>query len=160
MAFEVDPILDDRDVREYLKLVNKRFGDLGSGNKVVADLIFSRVDRDVMDHFRNERGPDGMWTSWSDSYADHMSRIGKSGNLLLQDSGRLRESFQVAPTQPRDGFLFSNPAKTSGNFPYAEAHDKGGEKLPKRKFMWVSQEALEDIGSIVLKWISAEKAKP
>jgi phage gpG-like protein len=38
-------------------------------------------------------------------------------------------------------------------FPYAEAHDKGGPKLPQRKFMWLSKEGMEKIIKQVTDWL-------
>lgn len=157
MEFDLESALDDNTVQKFLKTVQKRFGDVSKGNRVVANMIYPRVFRDVIQHFKDEKGPDGQWTAWSDAYAEHMARIGKSGNRLLQDTGRLRNAFEVGTHQPADGFLFVNKAKTDAGFPYAQAHDEGGPKLPKRQYMWVSMEALEDVGSMVLNWIVGDE---
>jgi phage gpG-like protein len=67
-----------------------------------------------------------------------MARVGKSGNKILQDSGRLRQGLMPNNWRGTDeGLIFYN------RVPYANAHDKGVPKrnLPSRPFMWLSKEA-------------------
>src|SRR5262245_4569018 len=99
--------------------VRKEFSELAS--------IF--VFKDIMDHFENESGPKGQWVWWSDAYTAHLNKIGRGGNKILQFNGRLKQSFTANNWKStNDGVLFYNNAKTSGGFPYAAAHDRGGEK--------------------------------
>jgi hypothetical protein len=44
-----------------------------------------------------------------------------------------------------DDIIWYNEEKTSKGFPYAEAHNEGGGKLPQRQFMWISDRALDDM---------------
>ena len=108
-----------------------------------------------MDHFKQEQGTGRVpWVKWSKSHRKAMERIGKGGNKILQDTGRLRGSF--LPTQRRmsaEGILWFNPAKTKKGFPYAAAHQEGGEKLPARPFMWISDKTLDNIGAQTLKFL-------
>jgi phage gpG-like protein len=118
------------------------------------------VFKDVVQHFADQSGPSGEWKGWSDSYRKHMERIGKGGNLILQDSGRLRQanfpgSGSSGSRATGDGLLFFNNAQTSGGFPYAYAHDTGGPKLPQRKFMWVSPGAMSSIADQVANWLKS-----
>jgi hypothetical protein len=84
-----------------------------------------------------------------------MEQIGKSGNKILQDTGRLRQTF--VPTNYRavsGGIVFFNPAKTKSGFPYAAAHDEGFAKGgKKREFMWLSEIAMEEISDSALNWL-------
>lgn len=116
-------------------------------------IISSVVFRDVMDHFDKERGPSGGWQAWSKSYREHMSKIGKGGNRILQDTGRLRQSFTPDNFRAQsDGILFYNNAKVNG-FPYGLAHDQGGKKLPQRKFMWLSDKGMNSVVEVVNNWL-------
>lgn len=111
------------------------------------------VFADVISHFEQQKGPNGRWTPWSKVYAERMAAKGKSTNKLLQDTGRMRNSF--LPTnvrKQRDGLLWFNNARTKKGFPYAKAHDEGGPKLPQREFMYLSDMAMEKIAAIALKF--------
>lgn len=117
-------------------------------NKYVSS-ISPFVYRDVIEHFEAEKGPKGRWRGWSKIYRDRMIKRGKGGNKILQDSGRLRNTFK--PTNWRkssEGLFWYNNAKTKSGFPYAFAHDTGGPKLPKREFMWLSDKAMKNISKV------------
>lgn len=155
MAAEIE--FRDERIRQLLK-------DLSNGSKEVkehrdryAAVIAATIIKDVAEHFEQERGPESKWEAWSDIYDRHMKRIGKGGNKLLQDTGRLRQSF--LPKNYRrasGGLLWFNNAKTNGNFPYAAAHDDGGPKLPARPFMWLSQDAMDSLADKTLRYILKE----
>ena len=173
MAKQVDNPLaefsfDDKQWQRIIKKIDKKieatkiFG-FGGGKETqeFAGIISSVVYRDIINHFADTRGPDGPWADWSKTYADHLQKIGRSGNLILQFSGRLRQSF--TPQNYRavsGGVLFYNNAQTKGGFPYAKAHDEGGRKEgrpPKRKFMWLSNQAMADIVRQVKSWLAEDK---
>lgn len=106
------------------------------------------VFQNIMDHFEQEEGPGGPWKAWSKVYDEHMQKIGKGGNKILQDTGRLRQSF--TPRNVRrvsDGILWFNPAKTKKGFPYAAHHDE------TRTFMWLSPGILEDMAGVTLNFL-------
>jgi len=154
MADNVQAIFEGKDAEEFLKGIKKRFGSAAQGSREMGGIISATVFQDIIRHFNNQEGPDGAWTAWSDVYEEHMQRIGKSGNRILQDTGRLRQG--VKPGNYRavsGGVLFFNEAKTKTGFPYAGAHDVGGPKLPQRKFMWLSNAAMESISQQVLRWV-------
>lgn len=147
MAAEI--VFEDREMRKWLEGLVKKTKNPEKQKNVLA--AFSAIIyRDVMDHFSKEEGPEGAWEAWSTTYALHMARIGRSGNKLLQFTGRMRQNF--TPTKVKTSSLaitWYNNAKTSGGFPYAWAHDEGTGKLPQREFMWASQKAMDEIASIV-----------
>lgn len=148
----IEAQLDSKEFDKFLFAIKTRFENKGQAYKTLASIAYARVYKDVIDHFRAEEGPDGPWAAWSKAYAAHMERIGKGGNKILQNTGRLRQSFNVASKQSSEGVTFSNPARTSSGFPYGQAHDEGGKKLPQRKFMWISDDAMEDISQSFLSW--------
>ena len=154
MASEV--VFDSAEVRQMIDGLVKRFDQFQKRDKVVIGILSAVVYRDIMAHFDEQRGEDDPWPQWSPRYRRFMEKIGKGGNRILQDSGRLRQSFQptnVRPVSP--GLLWFNNAKTAGGFPYAAAHDEGGKRLPKRDFMWLSREALDDIEEQIIKFIES-----
>jgi len=121
-------------------------------HKEVIGLFSSVVYRDIMSHFKNETGPDGKWKHWSFAYTLFMEKIGKGGNKILQDTGRLRQTFVPQKYRTSDaGVLFYNNAKTKGGFEYAEHHDK------TRPFMWLSDKGAEDISKNVLAFMLEDK---
>jgi len=155
MAGETEAIFDDAEVQKFLDGLKRKGKSLEQGSRALAGIISSNVYRDIMAHFDQEQGPGGaQWAAWSSVYAEHMDKKGRGGNKILQDSGRLRQS--VTPTNYRvlpGGIVFYNPAKTKDGFPYAQAHDEGGGKLPQRQFMYLSEIAMEEIAEQTLKWL-------
>jgi phage gpG-like protein len=89
-----------------------------------------------------------------------MVKIGRIGNLKLQFSGKLRQSFIPSNNRLIDGgIVYYNPARTRGGFAYAEAHDEGGSKKgrpPQREFMWLSGDAMATISEKLLKWMAED----
>jgi phage gpG-like protein len=145
---------EDKDAQKFLKKMMKNASDVTKKTKQYVDLLSIVVFQDIMKHFASETGSKGAWAKWSDVYRDHMQKIGKGGNKILQDTGRLRGSF--IPTNYRvnsDAIVWFNPAKTKSGFPYAAAHDEGGPKLPQRDFMYLSDEAREKIEEQTLKFL-------
>jgi phage gpG-like protein len=81
----------------------------------------------------------------SDAQKSHFKPPRKPGNIL-QATGRLRNSFKPSNVRSSiEGIVWFNNAKTKSGFPYAQAHDDGGETLPKRDFMWLSEKAFDDM---------------
>lgn len=128
---------------------------MAQGSRQLAGIISANVFRDIMAHFDQEEGPGGeSWAGWSEIYSEHMAKTGRAGNKILQDRGRLRQSF--TPTNYKTvtgGVVFYNAARTSEGFPYAAAHNEGGRKLPQREFMWLSEVAMEEIADAALTWL-------
>lgn len=152
--FQAEFILDSDEAQKFLKDLSGRVDAITNHDKKVIGLLSSIVYRDIIDHFSQESGSDGPWKPWSDRYAAFMASIGKSGNKILQDTGRLRQAFQPSNVRSTsDGLLWFNPAKTSSGFPYAAAHDEGGGRLPQRQFMWLSKGALSEIESQIVKFL-------
>lgn len=169
----------DERIRKYLKLLNKNFFSIEKKQKAYAGAISSFIFSDIEDHFQKEMGPDGKWKDWSPTYKDIMAgkyhiravkgttrffRIpGRdpelkqvSGNIL-QNTRRMFNHFQPSHWRKvSDGFIWYNNAKTKSGFPYAYAHNEGGPKLPQRRFMWLSDSALDKISRVTLRFLEGE----
>lgn len=146
--------LQDEKAQKFLQKAMKKVQEAKDGGRAFAMALSAVVFQDIMDHFEKEQGPEGPWSPWSSSYRKYMDMRGKGGNRILQDTGRLRQSFM--PTNYRkvgEGILWYNPARTKSGFPYAYAHDEGGPKLPARSFMWTSDDASEKIADVTLAYI-------
>lgn len=153
----IEATFEDKEVADFLKSMATNLNKVKDGDKKYAGLLSAIVFRDVIGHFTQQEGSEGPWAPWSESYQEHMKKIGRQGNMILQFTGRLRNSFQ--PTNFRatnEGLLWFNKAQTSLGFPYAFAHDTGGERLPKRDFMWLSDKAVEDISEQTLNFMLDE----
>lgn len=149
---------DFDDAEKMLSKLQKKVEQVEGGARTFGAVLSGSVFSDVIDHFGKEQGSAGRWHAWSDIYAEHMSRIGKGGNKLLQDTGRLRQAFTPASYRSvSEGILWYNPAKTRDGFPYAAAHDTGDGKMPKRDFMWLSDQALGKIEGITLDFILEDR---
>lgn len=151
---DVEIKFDDREVVEFFKKLTKNLDDISKSQQAFAGAIGAVVFKDVIDHFEREQGPSGKWKKWSRSYDEYMKAIGKGGNKILQDTGRLRQSF--APTNYRkatDGIVFYNNAKTKDGYPYAWAHNEGDGRLPQREFMWLSKTASDNLSKVTLGYL-------
>lgn len=177
MATEVT--FENKEVMDFLKNLDKKLKNIKDGNKKYTTLLSSIVYKDINQHFEKEEGSQGPWVEWSLSYAMTIAGRGafrkirgrtifldeyqvdeygikppRKPGMKLQDTGRLRNSFK--PTNVRrtnEGFLWFNNAKTKSGFPYAFAHNEGGGSLPKRDFMWLSNEAQEKISVQTLQFM-------
>lgn len=149
---------DDKEVRTLLETIVKRTDQITDLDRRVVGILSAVVYQDVIDHFETESDPNGKWTPWSESYRAFMQKIGKANNKILQDTGRLRQSFTPASVKKTgEGLLWFNNAKTNDGFPYAAAHNDGGGKLPQRQFMWLSDRALGKMSNQLLEFILSER---
>jgi len=98
----------------------------------------TRGFKDVIDHFQNEEGRTGSWKP--------SQRAIREGGKTLQDTGNLRQNFNVSNIRDKgkDAIVFFNPT------PYAAQHDLGTDKLPQREFMFLTDDAQEDMLKIIL----------
>lgn len=156
MPVNGDIIFDASDAQEFLASLQERFGSIERGSAEMGGIIGATVFQDILDHFDKETGPAGAWDSWSDSYAKYMESIGKGGNKILQDSGRLRQGITPSNYRPtQEGVIFYNDLLTAEGFPYAHHHDEGSKN--PRPFMWVSSDAMDRIAEQLLNWIADVK---
>lgn len=144
----------DEEVKQFLKSVISKVDDVKNQKKKYIGLLSSIVYSDIMNHYKKEEGSQGPWKDWSKRYEKHMEKIGRSGNNILQFDGKLRQNFKPTDVKTSSkGIMWFNDAKTKKGFPYAYAHDTGGPILPKRDFMWLSEEAMEKISVQTLQFM-------
>jgi len=149
--------LDTSEIERFLSRLQTNKDQITKRDSAYISAVSVFVFQDVQDHFRKEQGSDGKWAAWSSIYSRHMQSIGKGGNQILQDSGRLRQSFTPGMYRATsEGIEWYNPAKTADGFPYAYAHDEGGPKLPRRDFMWLSESAMNKISEATLEFLVKE----
>ena len=158
MSFEIAAEFDDKEVKKFFDQATANLKEIKGGGKKYLATLGSIVFRDIVEHFEQQKGPDGTWKAWSNIYAEHMRRTGRGGNKLLQFNGRLRQNFK--PTSVRTsskGVHWYNDARTKSGFPYAFAHDEGmNDRPPQRQFMWLSDKALDEIENQTLEFMLRE----
>jgi len=158
MAGEVE--FQDEGIQALLTDLADRLAQIEDGNRKYGGLLSANVFRDIMDHFEQQEGSEGKWKQWSFWYTQQMEKNGKGGNKILQDTGRLRQSFKPQNWRSvKNGYLWFNNAQTKSGFPYAAAHDEGGERLPKRDFMWLSDNTMEEIAVQTLLFLMDEEGQ-
>jgi phage gpG-like protein len=146
-----DVVFEDKRVSAFIAKAIRNTKSATTHEKRFVDQIAVHVFQDLIDHFKKEEGPQGKWKPWSKIYREHMQRIGKGGNNILQDTGRLRGGIQATNYQARrDGVSWYN------RVPYAAAHEYGTKRLPKRPFMWLSKAAMKKISDVTLGFIADE----
>lgn len=138
--------------KRWLAKLEKKTREVKDGARKFAQLLSPVVYRDIIDHFEKERGPKGRWKAWSKVYAEHMDRIGKGGNKILQDTGRLRQAFTPSTFRNvSEGILWYNPVS------YARRHDEGDGRSPARPFMYLGTEAKADLSQLTLAYILGDE---
>ena len=102
--------------------------------------------KDIIEHFEKAQSPEG--TPWKSLAASTVKSRRKSSSAILQDTGLLRGSNKQQSNKTQA--IVSNSVK------YGAFHQKGGKKLPQRKFMGISEKKLEFIKQYMLQdiWFS------
>lgn len=146
------------EVEKYFRQLKKNANEITSHHRAYWDSISILGFKDVIDHFQKQQGRDSRWQKWSTLYKRHMEAIGKGDNMILQDTGRLRQSTMMAfdSEQIKKGYLVFNPAQTAKGFPYAYAHDTGGPIIPRRDFMWLSLKAQDQIAKVTVAYLAKD----
>ena len=140
MGIQTSVVIDDADVRRLLTGLIRNVGQVSERSKNYVGLLSAVVMRDIVRHFENQEGPDGRWRAWSQRYTRFMVSVGKGNNLILSDTGRLRQGWQPARYRlAQDGILWFNPVK------YSAMHDQGIPPMPRRQFSWLSKGAITEI---------------
>jgi phage gpG-like protein len=164
-------------VNRFMNELSIRMAMIKARDMELAKLYSPIVFRDVIRHFEQEKGPDGPWQKWSRSYLQAIAGLvafrtfdgnvipitddnfleqnkpPRSPGKILQDKGHLRQSFRLSNVRQKAfGYEWFNPAKTKEGFPYAAAHNEGGDRLPKREFMYLSDQAIDQIALISIEF--------
>jgi hypothetical protein len=160
---------DDHEIKDYLRKLQDRLEAVKGGAKEFLGILDAVVFRDVIEHFDNQAGPDGPWAARKEPYRSFIE--GEGYTNILQVTGRLRNAgrrrnadLNVGASLGVRGKPPTRPGKVMNEFiqwinpvPYARAHDEGTDTLPKREFMWLSKEAVENISAQTLAFILDDK---
>jgi phage gpG-like protein len=153
MASEVKATLDDTEIRAKLARIADK---IKNGDSLLKSSFNIFGFRDIQSHFEQEKGPDGPWQKRSSFTQDMYAAISSGrrnvpkgmdvaagafnpSNKILQLTGRLRGSILPSGIKSEG----KDAIRVFANAPYSGKHDRGdaSKRLPKRQFMWLSQEA-------------------
>ena len=126
----------DKDIGKTLNDLKARFGNL----QPVMDRAATLMQKDVFDHFKDEKGSSGGWAPLKAATIKWKAKQGWSNPL--RNTGRLRQS-----NYPSGG---KDYAQIRNDTEYAGTHQFGTKTVPQREFLWVSPAALDRIGEMVL----------
>jgi phage gpG-like protein len=134
--------LDSKEWDDYLKQVGKKLEDSTNDLKVAVNIFGFK---DIQEHFHSESGPNGGWEPLK-------YRKGK----ILQDTGTLRNSLLpgggLSSEAKNEVLMFvAGPASV-----YAGTHNYGRGAIPQREFMWLSENAQEQILNYVMNEIAKD----
>ena len=147
----------DKGFKKKLTTIRRSFKSINEKDDTFVRILWVHVFKDIMDHFEKESGPDGKWVPLS---AVTLANRRGGGGMILQDTGNMRQSFKPFPHKTRgDALVFFNFAN------YSKIHDEGGKTTfgkrtvdtPQRKFMWISQEAMDNIAKSSIKYLETGK---
>jgi hypothetical protein len=155
------------DIKEWDGLFALISSNLKRAQKILKVAVQAFAFQDIIEHFRNEEGPDGKWSPRSPATQHRYAMINsgqwrppkgmKAGsfnpsNKLLQLTGFLRQS--IIPTniknEGNDGVRLFATAKYSGR------HNDGTGGMPKRSFMWASESAQEKMVNMIAQMVMEE----
>lgn len=136
-----------------IKRIRRKWDDIRN-RKEFAGIVSIAAYKNIEQHFKDQSGPDGKWQKWSTAYEEHRKKIGryKKGKILIL-SAKLKNSIT-----PESGKFRSNSSGVLlySALPYAHRHDEGTDGMPQRKFMWVSDKAIDSILDQTLKWLNED----
>lgn len=135
------------DATDIIKYVNELDAFVSDKNlsKLARKVSAPFVIKDINNHFEKMAGPQGKWPEWSIPYKERMIKLGKGNNFILRDTrdlekGMIPGNYRVG----RGNVVWFNTVE------YARRHDEGTGGMPRRSFMWLSEKALDKIGSAAL----------
>lgn len=156
---KVEVEFDSEAVLNFVDKISLNLASLKDRDMKFARMVSPIIFRDIIKHFEQEAGPTGKWVQWSASYQKAIDKgWARKPGKILQDTGRMRNAFQIGSFRKgKEGYEWFNNAKTTSGFPYAAAHNEGGPKLPQRKFMWLSQPALDQVMQVTFAFLLENK---
>lgn len=138
------------DAREWEDMIRRIDKEIKDPRPILRAVFNTRGFKDVMQHFRNGEGPNGPWKPLAES------TLKKRGNkaAMLQDTGNLRNGFlpENVADAGRHAIAFFNTAQNNDGVYYGFNHDNG-VGVPQREFMWLSDDAQEDMLILILDMI-------
>lgn len=136
------------DAHEWKKLVQTIDKHVKDPRPILKAVFTTRGFSDVISHFTEEKGPKGHWVALSEATRKKRGDSAK----MLQDTGNLRRNFSPSNIKNAgtNGIVFFNPT------PYGGMHDRGFKHVPQREFMWLSDDAQEDMLKLILDLVVKE----
>jgi len=124
--------------KEWDAMIKKINDSVKDPKPLLRAAFATRGFRDIIQHFEQEKGPDGQWK--------RSKRAEREGGKTLQDTGNLRNGFLPGniSNKGKDAIVFFNPV------PYSGQHDEGTDGMPQREFMYLTDDAQEDMLNIIL----------
>lgn len=160
------------DRKEWEVFINSFLKNATDPGKNFLSVAFNTAGiRDIVQHFDDERGPDGRWAPWTPEYkkrryASAERRATKRARAkaeakgkpvgalekILQLTGTLRKSVLPANLRNQQERRGRTQIAIYSPVEYSGQHDEGDPKknLPQREFMWISDKAQEAMANIVL----------
>ena len=135
------------------KLLQEIASDSVGKRKRIFGLMATMGFRNIIAHFKSQRGPSGKWKRRKESTRRALRRRhGTDQFKLLQVGGTLRQSITPA-IRPRFAMIFSK-------IKYAGIHNKGGRAgknhaavIPQREYLWIDKKTMNAMAKAVLKSI-------
>ncbi len=150
-ALDVKVVLKAKRAQKAIRSLSDNIKKYKDKDREIWQLMQTIAFASTAKHFEREKGPKNKWESWSTVYAARMAKLGKSGNKILQDTGRLRNSivFAKSAADIQKGVLLFNTV------PYSRAHDEGNPKgnLPARPFFYFNSGDLDNMAKQVLQFV-------
>jgi hypothetical protein len=163
-----EPVLE-LDTKEWDDLLEKMVSNLKRAQALLKTAALAYGFADIIDHFSEERGPDGGWTPRSPitqfRYAMIQSgqwrppkgmRQGsfRPSNKLLQLTGAMRMEMLPKAGAAHIALEGGDAVRLFNNAAYSGRQNDGGGGIPARPFMWLSEEAqdkmLDTIAKIIM----------
>ncbi|MCK5358328.1 MAG: hypothetical protein KAJ48_08025 [Elusimicrobiales bacterium] len=161
------------DNREWRQFTRKILSNLSNKANLLKLAFMTHGFKDIDEHFEKQQGPKGKWRKRKPATQKRYSKINSGAwktpkfasrasfnpsNKLLQMTGKLRGS--ILPTNIRSTgrdsiIIFSNSD-------YSKIHDEGGTfkafgkytaKMPKRKFMYSSKNAIRCMQGTIMRTV-------
>lgn len=136
--------------REWDEFIKNIDDNVKEPTKLLRAVMSTVGFKDIMEHFSNEEGSDGTWKQRSEKtnlLYDRRGGMYNSSNKLLQLSGNLRKSILHAGAMSDKG---KYAIAVTSNIEYASKHQEGENGMPKRDFLWLSDNALERMADTIL----------
>ena len=145
------------DAKEWRSFFGKILRDLRDPIPKLRTAAMTFGFTNIIEHFKNEEGPEGKWPAWSESYKKWRYKSVSAKKIaagrtprMLQLSGILRNSL----LQGKTGSGIKKVGRTGvlmfTKVPYSGKHNYGEGKIPKREFMWLSGETKQKMVDYLL----------
>lgn len=109
-------------------------------------VIKAKMYKEIIRHFEEEEGPDGKWERWQfRGRRINYRPYGRGGNKMLQDTGRLRNSFMWD--------LLPDEIRVFTEVEYASYHQFGTSKMVARPFLWFEERSYEEWAEYIVEYL-------